>query len=65
MLCLKIAGWVANSVDPDETLHSALFAQALCPNTYGKLFYGISKTRKYGYFSQFSPLKKQHFVGSH
>ena len=23
MLCLKIAGWVANSVDPDETPHSA------------------------------------------
>ena len=22
-LCLKIAGWVANSVDPDETWHSA------------------------------------------
>ena len=26
MLCLKIAGWVANSVDPDEMLHYALFA---------------------------------------
>ena len=23
MLCLKIAGWVANSVDPDETPRSA------------------------------------------
>ena len=40
MLCLKIAGWVANSVDPDETPHTAgissgstLFAQA-CLSEY-------------------------------
>ena len=33
MLCLKIAGWVANSVDPDETPHSILFAQA-CVSEY-------------------------------
>ena len=25
MLCLEIAGWVANSVDPDEMPHSAAF----------------------------------------
>ena len=46
MLCLKIAGWVANSVDPDEMphyvashlgLHNLL--RPVCPNTYGK--YGI------------------------
>ena len=42
-LCLKIAGWVANSVDPDEMPHSAASHQGLhcllrpvCPNTYGK-----------------------------
>ena len=43
MLCLKIAGWVANSVDPDEMqcfassylgLHCLL--RPVCPNTYGK-----------------------------
>ena len=46
MLCLKIAGWVANSVDPDETPRSAAYHLGLycllrpvCPNTYGK--YGI------------------------
>ena len=44
MLCLKIAGWVANSVDPDETPRSAASHLGLycllrpdCPNTYGKL----------------------------
>ena len=43
MLCLKIAGWVANSVDPDETPHSAAshldlycLLRPVCPNTYGK-----------------------------
>ena len=46
MLCLKIAGWVANSVDPDETLcfavsHLGLYCllRPVCPNIYGK--YGI------------------------
>ena len=46
MLCLKIAGWVANSVDPDETPRSAAshlglncLLRPVCPNTYGK--YGI------------------------
>ena len=48
MLCLKIAGWVANSVDPDETPRSAAshlglycLLRPVCPNTYGK--YGILK----------------------
>ena len=43
MLCLKIAGWVANSVDPDETPHSVAshlglycLLMPVCPNTYGK-----------------------------
>ena len=47
MLCLKIAGWVAISVDPDEMLHSAAshlglhcLLRPVCPNTYGK--YGIT-----------------------
>ena len=42
-LCLKIAGWVANSVDSDEMLHSAASHLSLycllrpaCPNTYDK-----------------------------
>ena len=50
MLCLKIAGWVANSVDPDETPHSAAshlglycLLRPVCPNIYGK--YGIYSTR--------------------
>ena len=34
MLCLKIAGWVANSVDPDLGLHCLL--RHVYPNTYGK-----------------------------
>ena len=41
MLCLKIAWWAANSVDPDETLHSAgshlglhCLLSPVCPNTY-------------------------------
>ena len=47
MLCLKTAGWVANSVDPDETPRSAAshlglycLLRPVCPNTYGK--YGMS-----------------------
>ena len=43
MLCLKIAGWVANSVDPDETPSSTAshlglncLLRPVCPNTYGK-----------------------------
>ena len=43
MLCLKIAGWVANSLDPDETPHSAAshlglycLLRPVCPNIYGK-----------------------------
>ena len=43
MLCLKIAGWVANSVDPDVTPRSAVshlglyfMLRPVCPNTYGK-----------------------------
>ena len=46
MLCLKIAGWEANSVDPNETPRSAAphlglycLLRHVCPNTYGK--YGI------------------------
>ena len=46
MLCLKIAGCAANSVDPDETPRSAAshlglycLLRPVCPNTYGK--YGI------------------------
>ena len=48
MLCLKIAGWVANSVDPDETpcsaaSHLGLYCllRPVCPNIYGK--YGTHK----------------------
>ena len=43
MLCLKIAGRVANSVDPDEMPHSAAshlglhcLLRPFCPNAYGK-----------------------------
>ena len=43
MLCLKIAGCVANSVDPDETRRSAAshlvlycLLRPVCLNTYGK-----------------------------
>ena len=43
MLCLKIAGGVANSVDPDEMPHVVAFHLGLyclfrpvCPNAYGK-----------------------------
>ena len=48
MLCLKIAGWVSNSVDPDEMPRSAAsylglncLLRPVCPNTYGK--YGRQK----------------------
>ena len=50
MLCLKFAGWVSNSVDPDETLRSAgshlglnCLLRVVCPNTYGK--YGRLKCK--------------------
>ena len=43
MLCLKIAGRVANSVEPDEMLYSAAshlgphcLLRPVCLNTYGK-----------------------------
>ena len=43
MLCLEIAEWVAHSVGPDETPHSAAshlglhcLRMPVCPNTYGK-----------------------------
>ena len=49
MLCLNIAGRVANSVDHDETPRSAASHMGLhcllrpvCPNTYGK--YDMSET---------------------
>ena len=41
MLCLKIAGWVANSVDPDETLHLLIWVYTVCsrlPNAYSKVY---------------------------
>ena len=49
MMCLKIAGWVANSVDPDETPHSAashlglncLF-RAVCLKTYENTVTGFT-----------------------
>ena len=41
----KIAGGGANSVDPDETPHSAVshlglycLLRPVCPNTYGKVY---------------------------
>ena len=47
MLCLKIARWVVNSVEPDETPRSAAshldqhcLLRPVCPNTYG--IYGRS-----------------------
>ena len=43
MLCLKIAGWIASSVDPDETPHSAAshlglhsLLRPVYPNTHSK-----------------------------
>ena len=43
LLCLKIAGWVANRVDPDEMLYAVASHLGLhclympvCPNTYDK-----------------------------
>ena len=54
MLCLKIAGWVANSVDPDETprfvaSHLGLYCllRPVCPNIYGKYGKYDIKTVKY------------------
>ena len=49
MVYLKISGWVANSVDPDEMMHSVAahlglhhnMLMPVCPNTYGK--YSISE----------------------
>ena len=61
MLCLKIAGWVANSVDSDETLcsvasHLGLYCslRPVCPNTYGK--YGRSRLKPYILYNQIQPL---------
>ena len=49
MLCINIAGWVVNSVGPDETPRSAAshlglhcLLRPVCPKTYGK--YGIKMT---------------------
>ena len=42
MFCLKIAGWVANSVDPDEMLHLHNLLRHVCPNTDVK--YGTEST---------------------
>ena len=36
LMCLKIAGWVANSVDPDETLGLHCLLRPVCLNTYDK-----------------------------
>ena len=43
MLCLKIAGWVANNVEPDEMPHSVAshlglhcLLRSVCPNTLVK-----------------------------
>ena len=54
MLCLKIAGWVANSVDPDEmprfvASHLGLYCllRPVCPNIYGKYGKYDIKTVKY------------------
>ena len=72
MLCLKNAGWVANSVDPDETPRSAVshlglycLLRPVCPNIYGK--YGMERSRKrsisWGYsldFSQWGNLNRVH-----
>ena len=51
MLCLKIARWVTNSVDPDETPHFVAshlglhcLLRPICPNTYGK--YGNKSSEK-------------------
>ena len=56
MLCLKIAGWVANSVDPDKTPRSAVshlglycLLRPVCPNIYGK--YGNCHNIPYSNFS--------------
>ena len=66
MLCLKIAGWMANSVDPDEAQYSAAsplglhcLLRPVCRNTYEK--YGMQHSKiclsptdwKVAYFSSF------------
>ena len=52
MLCLKNAGWVANSVDPDEMPRSAAshlglycLLRPVCRNIYGK--YGMERSRTF------------------
>ena len=54
MLCLKIAGWLANSVDPDETPHSVAshlgllcLLRPVCPNTYGKYSSSYEQNAEY------------------
>ena len=56
-LCLKIVGWVTNSVDTDEMPHSAAshldihcLLRPVCPNTYGK----------YGAYGMLSNMSKMH-----
>ena len=67
MLCLKIAGWVANSVDPDETPRSAAshlglycLLRPVCPNTYGK--YGFFFVFFFFYCKGSIFLKNRHFI---
>ena len=53
MLCLKLAGWVANSVDPDETLRSLEQRRAdarLC--MLYKITYGTVAIQMPSYFKQ-------------
>ena len=59
MLCLKIAGGVANGVDPDEMPHSAVsylglhcLPRPVCLNTYGK--YGMTYILENIYFEHLS-----------
>ena len=60
-MCLKIAGCVANSVDPDETPRSAAshlglycLLRPVCPNTYGK--YGNTTVNEiYDFISYMRP----------
>ena len=70
MLCLNIAGWVPNSVDPDEMPHfvaSHLGLQCLlrlvCLNTYSK--YGMwlvgRSTNLHRYHCKFTKLFRQSF----
>ena len=53
LLCLKVVGCGANSVDPDELLHFAAshlglhcLLRPVCPNTYGKYSMSLSKLFK-------------------